>query len=251
MTASESDPTIPVSTIAGAPPSAQPAWLAAMPADFVARLTPPTVPGPLGGVARKTRWPGVIGSISIALGAAGLLMGAVTLFSQAMSGYFAGMVPGQNQVFAAQRKWFPQVAITQSISIAIATILFVAGIAMVRRSPRSRLLFTIWIPLRVLCAIAVTIVTYLMQRDQFAAMSATSVMGGGGAAAPGGGGGGPAVITGAIADASVIAAAVGYGLWAMIWPSFMLIWLLRPVIRAQMRAWQAAARSAASSVGAS
>lgn len=205
-----------------------PRWLSAMPPEFRARTAPPTVPGSLGAVARRSRWPGVIGSISLALGVLGVLGGAVGAASQLISSRIQSMVPGQEVVFDAQRKWMAESIGVQSAGALIAGLLIVAGAGLLMRRRWSRPVFFAWAILRVVGGIAAAMVTYGMQRDQFEAMSRMN---------PGAGGGPPPAVMTAVGDITVLATAVGYGLWAALWPAFMVVWLCRPKIRAEMSAW--------------
>ncbi len=227
MSQTSRESSAPTGDAPGAVTSSAP-WLAAMPPEYLARAAPPTVPGPLGGIARMSRWPGVVGSISVALGVLGIIAGGLGAVSQLLSSRIQTMVPGQQGMFDAQRKWLVESLVVQSVGVLIAALLTLAGVALLLRRPWARPVFFAWAGLRVLGGAAAAVVTYAMQRDQFGAMGAMS---------PVGGTGPPPAVMGAIGDITAIATAVGYGLWAVVWPAFIVVWLCRASIRREIAGW--------------
>lgn len=205
-------------------------------------VAPPIVAGPLGKPPSRPVWPTPIGVISIVFGASGVLgglYGAATpwLFSS-MSSWTQHTPTSTTSVqfdpFAAMRNWAISMTIVSGLGALLAAILLAGGIGLLQRKVWGATLHFWWAAVRIPHAFALTAVTIGMQQEQMAAMSQQS-----GAALP------AAFASGFLWFGSILSIA-----WYCAYPTFLLIWMTRPAVRAEVGKWrEIAARQRAANVG--
>ncbi len=196
-------------------------------------LAPPTVPGPLGKPPSRPVWPTPIGIISIVFGAGGVLSGlygagAPWLVSSMSS--WAKYTPtttttAQFDPFAAMRNWAISLTIVSGLGVLVAAMLLAGGIGLLQRKSWSATLLFWWAIVRIPLAIALTVVTIGMQQEQMTAMSQQS-----GAALP------AAFASGFVWFGSILSIA-----WYCAYPTFIIIWMTRSAVRADVRKWRESA----------
>lgn len=192
-------------------------------------VAPPIVPGMLAKPPHVPVWPTPIGIIAIVFGAGGVL---ASLYSAAVPWLFSSMsawtprTPGTTMEFdpfASVRNWAVSTTVVHGLGVLVAAMLLAGGIGLLRRRPWSVPLSLWWAVIRIPMALAVTAVTVGQQQEQMAMMSRQA------------GGMFIAAFTGGF----VWLAAIMSIAWYCAFPVFMIIWLLRPGVRADVRTWRA------------
>lgn len=183
-------------------------------------LAPPTQPGAIAAPARPSNWPTVIGTLAIVFGCLGCLqgvLGALSPFTTALLKPF--MLKGQAESLQA---WLPWTVSSSLAAAAVAVLLLLGGLKLVKRNPAAPGLLRFWAILKLPVAVFMTIVQSLAQKDQFAAIQGSTT------AMPMGTG--FFDLMGAI---GVVFSVVWYGSL----PVFMLIWFARKKARAEVAGW--------------
>lgn len=195
-----------------------------------ARLHPPTVQRPLVAAPAKTRWPGVIGTIAIVVGALGILISAWGVLQQVFITRITAMVPGQEPMIVVYERWRTPMIAVMAAGVLVAAVLLAAGIMLVRRKPGAAAACLVYAVLRTVQGGALAVTTGLMQRDLVEASMTTAASGN------------PAALAaaGATAPAVAIASAAAVMVWALALPAFLFVWFVRPKIRREVRSWRAA-----------
>lgn len=194
-------------------------------------IAPPIVAGPLGRPPSRPVWPTPIGIISIVFGASGVLasvygVAAPWLFSS-MSSLTRSMpsTTVQFDPFSAMRNWAISMTVVNGLGVLVAAMLLAGGIGLLQRKPWSATLLFWWAIVRIPLAIALTVVTIGMQQEQMSAMSQQP-----GAAIP------AAFMSGFVWFGSILSIA-----WYSAYPTFLLIWLTRPIVHAEVKKWDSGA----------
>jgi len=193
---------------------------------------PPLVPPPFDGVhAPDTdRWPGVIGTIAIIFGVAGVLQGGCgmvsSIFSNQMYELITGLVPQTADQLASQQEATERFTWMNTglslLSMLVAIMLLVGGIRLLRRRASSAALLRAWAGAKLILAlllagagwIAFQAQMELMQADQNAAGPSPAFIG----------------FIGTLGVAFNL-------LWQWTLPIFMLVWFSRAPIRASVARW--------------
>lgn len=184
--------------------------------------TPPTQlpyasPAPSG-----SSWPGVIGVIAIVLGSLGILGGLWGLLAPLVTDAMASFVPPeQRATLEVAKRWQAWTYVYSILSALLAVLLLVAGTRLLRRRASARGTCLAWAALKMLFVIAQAIVTALIQRETLAQMADLGTL-------PNM----PAFAT--IMQSAALVLVIVWG-WAL--PIFLLIWLARPKIRAEIATW--------------
>ena len=168
------------------------------------RAAPPTEPGALG--APRSTWPSVIGVLAIVFGGLGVVLAGI----QAAAGLVVGS-PGSSNAATGGPVW---VSIAMGGMLAVWHI--VAGSMVFGRRRKGPPALIAW-------AIADSVVVVGL------GIATLALAGGANQGLPPGGA--------ASVTAIVILSAVLRFVWQLIWPVFVVIWLARPKIRAEWKAW--------------
>lgn len=191
-------------------------------------VTPPTEPVPIVRRELGSTWPGVIGAIAIVFGALGILNGLMAMaspFFVNMMGNMGGQTTGMVETM---KSWMWWVILSGVLTIVVASVLLAAGIGVVRRRAWGAKTMLVWAVLKFVWGGISVAGGVLMQMEQMKAMQAQT-------ASPGQGV--PAAMMTGMTD-MVMIFGLGFGLlWAWALPVFVLIWFMRPKIRAEVRAW--------------
>ncbi len=183
-------------------------------------LAPPTQPGAIAAPARPSNWPTVIGIIAIVLGAGGILGGVWGAAAPVLMGWFSwAMVPGQAESLQA---WLPWTISTSLVSAAVAILLLLGGIKLVKRSPAAPGLLRTWAILKLPLAVVLTIVGIMVQKEQFEVVQGSTT------AIPMGS---------AFFDIMAVFGVVFSVFWYGALPVFILIWFARKKARAEVAGW--------------
>ena len=177
----------------------------------------------------NSSWPTVVGIVGIVFGALGVLgglIGAVSslLTDSIMRSVAPGIAAGQPDVQAmldVATRWKGLTLALAVVGLAVAAILLVGGIQLVRRRQNSIKNLRIWAAAKMLLVVANAILGVLIQQATFKVMQQTlraSV---------------PAGFGSMIAVFSVV-----FGLvWGWALPVFLLIWFARQKIKDEVTSW--------------
>ena len=200
---------------------------------------PPTSYDPVM-LERRSSWPTVVGTISIVLGALGILMyGCCGMLGAVLGPMMIGMAPpGEiDEVTKAQmdalRQYMPYTLVLGVAATALAVLLLISGIGLVRRRSWCVKSHVTWAIARLVFAIPHSAVSYVMNKQMFESMQQASSTSG--APMP------PGLAT-IMASAGIIGVVIGL-VWAALWPGFVLFWFNRATIREEVAMWDAEARA--------
>jgi hypothetical protein len=200
---------------------------------------PPTEPVPIQRVAIGSSWPGVVGSIALVFGVLGILQGVMGIVGSVVMGFVASMANaapspsgGPNAMAGVammeQYRWW--MIASALIGAAIAGVLLTGGIGMLRRRAGCAVVLMAWAALKMVWGLVTTGVGVMIQREQMQAMQAQMAQ----QSQPM-----PAAMMTGMSEGIMLASLV-FGLaWAWALPVFMLVWMNRPKIKAEVRAWRA------------
>ena len=181
---------------------------------------PPTEAGPLMTEPEPSKWPTVIGVIAIVFGAIGVLGGFCGMLSPRM---VAMMPPDANTGADYVREWSGWIIFSSLVGLAFSGVLLAIGIGLLKRRFWSRAWAIRWSVVYMAFALVNLIFNFFMQQGQYEQMMQQNNM-------PTGAAQGMQVASGF---------AVCFGLvWAWALPIFLLIWMSREKIKAEIATWQ-------------
>jgi hypothetical protein len=190
----------------------------AAPAPPTVAPPPPAPPPPA--------WPVVLGALAIILGgfgALGALLGAAAaVFQDTWLGLFQGMIP--EEAAAEMSAGIPHQALNlalQLATLALAILLALAGLRLVRRSRRGVRLVRLWAILKIPLVLIAAVIGAQVTMAQMQAMQSTSA------------GGPPPGFQQSMAITSFVLALA----WGCALPLFTLFWLSRSKVRAEIARW--------------
>jgi len=184
--------------------------------------TPPREPGALSMPPRPSAWPTVLGVIAIVLGAVGALGGCLGSLAPLLMKTLAGALPpGQPTGLESYEKWGFWIVLIQVIMMCLAGLLLAAGIGLVKRHRWGVTAACTWAVLKIVFVLVNVIPAYLMQQDQFDAMTRQGF---------------PAMGGGFFTVFGTLTIAVGV-LWGWALPVFFLVWFARATIKAETADW--------------
>jgi hypothetical protein len=205
---------------------------------------PPSVPAPPGAAPPTARgelrlrqnesWPTTIGVISIVLGSLGILAnlwGIAGIFvarAFSTSSTQSGAGPASVTHFPWSTSMLVAHGVFAGVALCVSVWLLVAGIGLVRRKRWGVKATRGWAWARIATAVVQVGLTYWLQRVQFDAMQTQMASEGG---PP------PPAFFGALGTTFAAVISVLTFAWAIAWPLVCLLWLRRPVIRAQYQRW--------------
>ncbi|MFW6058903.1 MAG: hypothetical protein ACODAQ_01900 [Phycisphaeraceae bacterium] len=185
---------------------------------------PPTVRGAQAGARRPSRWPTVLGIISIVLGALGLL-GLIWQMAMpfVMEPFLNSLGPpgtAQTQELAVQRH--PLMLASNVFQFVLAAILLAVGVLLIRRRALARRLGLTWAWLDIVAVVLGLTINYVLQQAHWAEQQAA------GSATPG--------MQNFEQVGLIIGSLVGL-VFGCALPVFMLIWLSRAKVKAEVVEW--------------
>ena len=185
---------------------------------------PPTQPVTYAPPAQRSSWPTVLGIIAIVLGALGILGGLWGLISPMVMKAAWANAPAPNQAMLdAIEPWRGWVVLCALVTIVLAIALLVSGIGLVRRRTWARPLCQTWAVFKILYVLASSGLGYQMARASYDTASQQSPNL-------------PAL--GPTFAQSMAAVGVCVGIvWSCALPVFLLIWLSRARIKAEIAEW--------------
>ncbi len=196
-------------------------------------VSPPTIAGRLGRPIRRAVWPVWIGVIAIGLGVVSAFVSATMGVAIATGTYSRVRVPtGQVNPFEGVVRYSTPLAGACAAATLLAAIAVLAGIGLILRKPWSTTLMVWWALLKLLCALALSIVFGLFQKAQIDASLTLAA-----AARPGAAGPPPGVVAGISTGTAVFMAGFLF-FWLALLPVFMLIWFTRSGIRKEVASWR-------------
>ncbi len=191
--------------------------------DAPQSAAPPTVQGEFVPTRPPSSWPTVIGIIAIVLGSLGSLANAWALIAPLVMEAFLGQM-SNDPAFAAhlqvQKDHLGWSLSSAGVNVIASLLLVVGGTGLCMRRRWGPTTIKLWIPLRMFGVVLGCVTAYVMMQATLKVQAAQ------GATPP------PGFMSG-FAAASI---AVGL-LWGWAFPVFMIVWLSRTKIRAQVADW--------------
>jgi hypothetical protein len=200
----------------------------------------PPAPPRQGGALRRpgggSAWPIVIGTLSIVFGAGGFLAyGCFGTLGMAMlsflQSWFEDLAETNPQFevqaaqFAAMSGYTLPLLIQNAIAGVLGVLLLIGGIGVVSRRRYGVTTSLVWCILKVLYVFPAAWIGYTMSMAQFEAMEEAAVQQGV-----------SNLGFGMLSTMGWVGSVIQL-LWLLVWPVFMLIWFLRPKIRAETATW--------------
>jgi len=195
---------------------------------------PPDIPPQFAALPMQStdRWPGVIGTIAILFGVAGVLQGCCgmssSLFARQFFEELVSAMPQAAEMLAAQQavgekfKWMN--AGLSLLSMLVAVMLLVGGSRLIGRRASSVPLLRTWAIAKLVLALIVAGAGWVVFESQIESMRAEQ------------GANGPAASAGAMRVFGAFGVAVNlFWQWAL--PIFMLVWFSRNPIRSAVARW--------------
>ncbi len=184
--------------------------------------TPPRQPGALGVPSRPSTWPTVLGVIAIVLGGLGALGGCWGVVAVPLMEAFLGTAPGGTVPgVALYQGWTWWIMLGSAITTCLAVLLLVSGIGMLKHLRWGVTAACWWAILKMVFVVVNIIPAYMMQQEQFEALSQQGV---------------PAMGGGLFAVVGVFSIVFGL-VWGCALPVFLLIWFARATIKAETADW--------------
>jgi hypothetical protein len=169
----------------------------------------------------QTKWPTVIGIIAIVFGVIGALFGFCGIFGALMPGAFQAFQP--QEAMEVTQKWAIWSGVNSLVSAAVAVLLLIAGIRLMKRHPGAPGLCRTWAVIKMVVALAVITIGWFVQQDMMASMSQARNI-----AQP---------MPDEMMRVMMFVGLVFSLLWAWALPVFMLIWFSRPKIKSEVTTW--------------
>jgi len=189
---------------------------------------PQTQPAELVVPPTPTSWPTVIGVIAIVLGALGALGGLWGAISPWFTDLIAARLPeAQRETLEITQKWRGWTISVSLVSLALAILLLVAGIGLVKRRSRARQTCTTWAVLRMPFVVVSTGVGYRIAQETLEVTARHST------SAPGMA---PLTAQHFAELGTMFGLALGL-LWGLALPVFLLIWFARRKVRDEVAGW--------------
>lgn len=200
--------------------------------------TPPTVPGAV--PLPLSRWPAVLGVISIVLGGFGVLRNSCGVFGAFSTGLittFFSSQPGasgpemQQQVALMQAGMpSPMLSVLEAcLALLTSVLLLIAGIQCVRRESMARVLHLVWAGARVLVAVLTCVVGYLTMQSQAKVIQGMGGAGGGAAGMPPG-------FAGYMSIMGMVGIVLTFA-WGVAYPVVVVVWFSKLKVRAEVAGW--------------
>lgn len=181
-----------------------------------------------------SKWPSVVGTISIVLASLGLVCYGCGTVNGLVSAFMGGIAaPGQQPPPPAPGPVAAMQIGSACVSTLLSAWLLAAGIGLLRRRPWGRPGAIGWAVAKLVVAVVSTAIA-IVQAEQAAQYVNDAIAQG----SSQGGGSVSFKVTAAMLMSFYVAAL----LWSLIWPVFLLAWLSRARIRDEVRSWEELAR---------
>lgn len=188
------------------------------------QFAPPTDPGEISTPQRPSNWPTVIGIIAIVFGALGILGGLWNAAAVFMVDTMASMMPpGQADTFEVMREWRVWTVVFGLMAAVLAVLLLAAGIGLLQRKRGSVQLSRTWAVLKMLFVVGNSVFGYLVQQGTLAALAQQDPNFG--------------KLPGQFIGVIGVFTIVFIIIWGWALPVFMLIWLSRKKVKADVSRW--------------
>lgn len=185
---------------------------------------PPTQRSSVGPPQARSTWPTVLGVLGIVLGILGTLGGLwAAIAPWTLNRWLAGADPGSAS-WAVQERWAILNTIFGVVGLAVAVLLLVAGIALVRRRASAMTLWRVWAVAKIVTGTVGIVFSAMMQNETFAAITAGSAS----ATQPA-----PPVLP---AGVPILLMGCSF-IFLLILPVFALIWFARATVRDEVAGW--------------
>jgi hypothetical protein len=183
--------------------------------------TPPTQRGP--GAKAPSVWPAVIGVIAIVFGSLGALGGAWGAFSPLLLRLMASVIPDdQAASLEVMRESASSIVVLSVAALVLGVLLLAGGVGLCRRRSWGPKVCLIWAGLKLLHVVFNSVWGYMIQQAQFQQLVNEPNM--------------PAAFGGMMQVIGAFTIVLGI-VWGWALPLFMLVWLTRKSIRAEVAGW--------------
>lgn len=172
-----------------------------------------------------SNWPKVLGIIAIIIGSFGVMQGSSGLMFPVILDSIEIVMSrsGGPDIVASLREWQDWILTGSMLGAGIAALLLAVGIGLLMRRPWSIRFGYVWATVKIIFVLANSIVSYFIQLEVF------NVMANLGTALPPG-------FIGLFEIMAVLGTAIAI-VWGWALPVIMIVWFLRPRIRAEVSAW--------------
>ncbi len=191
-------------------------------------MTPPVGLGELPDLPSK--WPSVIGVISIVFGSLGLVCYGCNSLSTMLSPMMQNALPPEARASMPQGTFLVISIASYCVNFVLSVWLLTTGIGQLRRRPWSRASAIGWSLVKILTTVVGTVATLAFLPDivartnsMFQRPNATALF--------------------TITESMIVAIMVIGLVFSIAWPVFMLVWFMRQRIRDEVTAWAEEARS--------
>jgi len=208
----------------------------------VAPLAPPTVPGRLSVPHRPAQWPGIVGSLCAILGGLGTLgslamiayyiviaTGTLDKFFESIQAANPAMGPGMNSI-SGMKEYMVLLAAIEAVKLALTIMLLIAGLCLTAHRPVAVPLAKSWSVMKIIVTFLATgMGIWIQQRILQTTLSGSTLPPGSPASMP----------------MFMWSGAIMGGLFAIAWgcalPAFLLFWLHRRPVKAEIARWRSPA----------
>jgi hypothetical protein len=196
--------------------------------------TPPIMPGAIASPTRRAAWPAPIGIIAVVLGSCAVLQSGAGFFMPLITGLARNLPRPKNQPdpFAGMDDYMGAMLAVYAVGMLVAVVLIVAGAGVIRRRAWSGPAVLTWAVLKILYAVAYSVVMALVQKSQMEAVIASASTN-----APPGSGPPPGLMSGLGVGIAAFTAIFLF-IWLAALPVFMLIWFTRRAIKEEVASWR-------------
>jgi hypothetical protein len=193
------------------------------PSEPGARAAPPTQPGALR-IVRRAAWPSPLGVIMLVFGILALIYGLLCFILPEFFATFtwSSDMPSMGELMAGYTTWY---AIDCAGIVIAACVAVAVGIGLMGRRAWALPLGLAWAVFKIIVVACDAVLTMLMGIDQFRSMAESD----------------PSIPLAVVMGVPIGSAAV-VALWGWVLPVFLLIWLSRRPIRAEIASWRAPTR---------
>ncbi|MHC4446467.1 MAG: hypothetical protein ACYSXF_01490 [Planctomycetota bacterium] len=173
-------------------------------------------------------WPTVIGTISIVLGAMGLLCYGCGAIGEVVGQFAARVAPQEGIAPQAQGAFLVYLLSSHCVAFLLSLWLLVVGIGTAQRRPWSRPASIGWAITKVVVGVVDTVLGFVFLREMATHVIESLSQGGSPAPPPPEG----------VMEVVLAFMIIGWFFFVLIWPVFLLIWFARRRVRAEVAGWR-------------
>lgn len=200
--------------------------------------TPPTVPRAL--PVPLSRWPAILGVISIVLGGCGILTNSCGVFGAFGQGLIREWVtsqqgatsPQMQQQMSLMKAGMPNMwlmVLSYCLALFTSVLLLIAGIQCVRRQSMARILHLVWAVARTVAAVLAGVAGYLSWQGQVQMMQGIAAQGGANPGMPPG-------MAGFMSIFGILGIVLAFA-WSVAYPIVVLVWFNKQEVKAEVQGW--------------